>query len=147
MNLPPASKTTSKTTSQLKSQPKSTPSLPVRGWRCSLAARLSILVIMIAASALALAVSLMHFFPNDASLIVGACLLLLIPIAIMLVRAQLRPVLELFRAMSGTVLSYQDRDFSFGLNWQRNDELADLVDAHNELGSVLREQRLDLVQR
>lgn len=147
MNLPPASKTTSKTTSQLKSQPKSTSSLPVRGWRCSLAARLSILVIMIAASALALAVSLMHFFPNDASLIVGACLLLLIPIAIMLVRAQLRLVLELFRAMSGTVLSYQDRDFSFGLNWQRNDELADLVDAHNELGSVLREQRLDLVQR
>lgn len=88
-----------------------------------------------------------YFFPHELFLIVGICLIVFIPISIGLVRAQLRPVLELFRAMSGTVLSYQDRDFSFGLHWQRNDELADLVDAHNDLGQVLREQRLDLVQR
>ncbi len=37
--------------------------------------------------------------------------------------------------------------FSFGLHWPRNDELRDLVAAHNALGDVLREQRLDLVQR
>lgn len=139
MNLPPASKTSS--------QSKISPTNTLRGWRYSLAARFSVLVILIAVAVLVLAVTLMHFFPHDEGLIVGLCLLFLVPLSIVVVRAQLRPVLELFRAMSGTVLSYQDRDFSFGLHWRRNDELADLVDAHNALGSVLREQRLDLVQR
>jgi hypothetical protein len=45
------------------------------------------------------------------------------------------------------VISYRDGDYSFGLHWERNDEIGDLVDAHNALGAVLREQRLDLVQR
>lgn len=62
-------------------------------------------------------------------------------------RYVMQPVFEMMRAMSGTVLSYQDKDFSFGLHWERNDEMRDLVDAHNALGQVLREQRLDLVQR
>lgn len=113
----------------------------------SLAARFSLLLIGILSAALACAMTAAHFFPHDNLLIAATCLLVFIPISISLVRAQLRPILELFRAMSGTVLSYQDRDFSFGLHWRRNDELADLVDAHNELGQVLREQRLDLVQR
>jgi nitrogen fixation/metabolism regulation signal transduction histidine kinase len=56
-------------------------------------------------------------------------------------------MLSLFRALSGTVGSYRDGDFSFGLRWPRNDELSDLVQAHNALGDVLREQRLGLVQR
>ena len=56
-------------------------------------------------------------------------------------------MLSLFRALAGTVTSYRDGDFSFSLHWPRNDELGDLVAAHNELGDVLREQRLDLVQR
>ncbi len=120
---------------------------PARGMRVSLAARLSLTLILILSLVLSCAAALDYFFPNDRILIAGACLFIFIPITILAVRAQLSPILELFRAMSGTVLSYQDRDFSFGLNWQRNDELADLVDAHNDLGQVLREQRLDLVQR
>jgi two-component system nitrogen regulation sensor histidine kinase NtrY len=57
------------------------------------------------------------------------------------------PVLAMFRALGGTVTSYRDGDYSFGLHWDRNDEIADLVQAHNALGAVLREQRLGLVQR
>lgn len=139
MNLPPFNKTAT--------QANPAPTSGVRGWRFSLAARLSVLVIAIGVASIGLVLGLITMFPNDISLVVGIFLLLLIPVSISLVRAQLRPMLALFRAMSGTVISYQDRDFSFGLHWQRNDELADLVDAHNELGSVLREQRLDLVQR
>jgi signal transduction histidine kinase len=56
-------------------------------------------------------------------------------------------MLSLFRALTGTVTSYKDGDFSFSLHWPQNDELSDLVGAHNELGHVLREQRLGLVQR
>jgi two-component system nitrogen regulation sensor histidine kinase NtrY len=57
------------------------------------------------------------------------------------------PAVSLFRAMAGTVSSYRDGDFSFNLRWDGDDELAELVLAHNELGAALREQRLGLVQR
>jgi two-component system nitrogen regulation sensor histidine kinase NtrY len=84
----------------------------------------------------------------DSPLLVGSlALLLLLPLAVWMVRARLRPVLSLFRALAGTVVSYREGDFSFGINWSDRDELGDLVKAHNELGDVLREQRLGLVQR
>lgn len=57
------------------------------------------------------------------------------------------PARSLFRALSGTVASYRDGDFSFGVSWDGGGELGELVDAHNRLGDVLREQRLALVQR
>ena len=56
-------------------------------------------------------------------------------------------MLSLFRALVGTVTTYRDGDYSFGLHWPHQDELQDLVLAHNALGDVLREQRLSLVQR
>ena len=62
------------------------------------------------------------------------------------IRAQLQSSCRCF-ALSGTVTSYQDGDFGFSLRWPQDDELADLVAAHNALGDVLRKQRLDLVQR
>jgi nitrogen fixation/metabolism regulation signal transduction histidine kinase len=77
----------------------------------------------------------------------AACLLCVVPIAIITIRSQIRPILSLFRALEGTVASYRDGDFSFSLHWPLNDELSDLIGAHNDLGNVLREQRLDLVQR
>lgn len=70
-----------------------------------------------------------------------------VPLAMLLARRVVRPVLSLFRALIGTVGSYRDGDFSFGVAWQGEDELGALVKAHNELGSVLREQRQALVQR
>lgn len=53
----------------------------------------------------------------------------------------------MFRALAGTVASYRDGDFGFGLNWPHDDAIGDLVDAHNALAGVLREQRIGLVQR
>ncbi len=57
------------------------------------------------------------------------------------------PLRALFRALAGTVAGYRDGDFSFGITWDRYSDLIELVDAHNELGDTLREQRLGLVQR
>jgi signal transduction histidine kinase len=74
-------------------------------------------------------------------------LLCVVPISIITLRSQVQPILSLFRALEGTVTSYRDGDFSFSLHWPQNDELSDLIAAHNALGEVLREQRLDLVQR
>jgi two-component system nitrogen regulation sensor histidine kinase NtrY len=59
----------------------------------------------------------------------------------------LAPMTAMFRALEGTVTSYRDGDFAFSLVWDGNDELGDLVSAHNALGDTLRNQRESLVQR
>src|SRR6202035_2984959 len=64
-----------------------------------------------------------------------------------LTRIVTRPLRALLRAMSSAVASYRDGDFSVSLLGDRNDEVGDLLTAHNELGSALREQRAHLVER
>lgn len=54
---------------------------------------------------------------------------------------------SLYRALAGSVDSFRDGDFSFGLAWPHNDEVGELVAAHNQLGQTVREQRQALVQR
>ena len=67
--------------------------------------------------------------------------------AMWLARRALRPARRLLRAMTGAVASYRDGDFSLSLVVDRDDELGELLVAHNELGRALREQRSHLVQR
>jgi nitrogen fixation/metabolism regulation signal transduction histidine kinase len=78
-----------------------------------------------------------------AAIVLGAML----PVTIVVVRGPLAPVFAMYRALAGTVTSYTDGDFAFSLAWRPNDELGDLVAAHNTLGGVLRGQREALVQR
>lgn len=54
---------------------------------------------------------------------------------------------QLFQTLAGTVVSYQDQDYSFGVHWPYDDELRELVESHNQLGQTLRAQRQDLIQR
>jgi two-component system nitrogen regulation sensor histidine kinase NtrY len=115
--------------------------------RLSLTTRWSALVGTLLALGVILALVLEHLLPGRPILVVLICLGCIVPIAIITIRAQIQPILSLFRALGGTVASYRDGDFAFSLHWPHNDELADLVDAHNLLGTVLREQRLGLVQR
>jgi nitrogen fixation/metabolism regulation signal transduction histidine kinase len=113
----------------------------------SLAARFAAVFVAPVLLAVLMTLLLDHYLPDSPLLVASLTLLVTIPLLLMLVRSQLRPILSLFRALTGTVTSYRDGDFSFGLRWPQNDELRDLVAAHNELGDVLREQRLGLVQR
>ncbi|MGH8029869.1 MAG: ATP-binding protein, partial [Arenimonas sp.] len=115
--------------------------------RLSLAGRFAAWVGVFLVIAVLGTLALARAWPDDPWLVASVALLVLMPIALMLLRRQLRPMLSLFRALAGTVGSYKDGDFSFGLAWSRRDELGELVDAHNHLGDVLREQRLGLVQR
>ena len=64
-----------------------------------------------------------------------------------LARYAIRPLQRLLRALSGAVASYRDADFSLSLIVDRDDELGDLLIAHNDLGRALREQHTHLVQR
>ena len=118
-----------------------------RAVRISLAARYVALAASLVVAAVALALALDRLLPDSLWLVASLSLLCLLPLVLWVVRGQLRPMLSLFRALTGTVTSYRDGDFSFGLRWGRNDELEDLVEAHNALGDVLRDQRLGLVQR
>ena len=77
----------------------------------------------------------------------GIAIAVFVPIAIAALRHWLVPAAAMFRALAGTVTSYRDGDFAFSLAWPRNDELGDLVTAHNALGDTLRSQREALVHR
>lgn len=115
--------------------------------RLSLVTRFSALVGTLLAVGIGIALGLDHLLPGRPLLTAALCLAGVVPIAVITIRSQVAPILSLFRALEGTVTSYRDGDFSFSLHWPQNDELADLIDAHNELGNVLREQRRALVQR
>ncbi|HWI23537.1 MAG TPA: PAS domain-containing protein, partial [Lysobacter sp.] len=84
---------------------------------------------------------------SQAWIAVAVTLALLLPLLVYHVRRAFAPMNSLFRALAGTVASYRDGDFGFGLSWRGKGELAELVAAHNRLGDALREQRLALVQR
>jgi nitrogen fixation/metabolism regulation signal transduction histidine kinase len=118
-----------------------------KGFRLSLVTRWSALVGTLLAMGILIALGLNQLMPDSPGAVFGICLVCVVPIAIITIRAQIQPILSLFRALEGTVTSYKDGDFSFSLHWQQNDELADLIASHNALGNVLREQRLDLMQR
>src|SRR5690606_22583628 len=70
-----------------------------------------------------------------------------LPLLLYHVRRVFAPARSLFRALAGSVASYRDGDFSVGVSWQGRGELRELVESHNQLGKVLRDQRLALVQR
>jgi len=77
----------------------------------------------------------------------AAALAIVVPVCIYHVRRAFAPMNSLFRALAGTVASYRDGDYGFGIAWRGSGELGELVGAHNRLGEALREQRLALVQR
>jgi signal transduction histidine kinase len=118
-----------------------------RGRRFSLVTRWSAMMATLIALGTAIALGLAYLFPGEPLLVFAACLACVVPMAVITMRAEVRPIMSLFRALDGTVASYRDGDFSFSLHWPQNDELADLIASHNDLGNVLRDQRLALVQR
>ena len=109
-------------------------------WRVALAA-CGLVVVAIAAT---LAAARWIADPWVAGAVVAG---LLLPTTIVVMRGPLTPVFAMFRALAGTVTSNRDGEFAFSLAWPKNDELGDLVAAHNELGDALRHQRVALVQR
>src|SRR3569832_2342601 len=68
-------------------------------------------------------------------------LLIVFPLLAFAARQITAPLQSLLRALSGSVASMRDGDFSVSLREQRSDEFGELIRAHNELGSVLRDER------
>ncbi|MET0327494.1 MAG: HAMP domain-containing sensor histidine kinase [Luteimonas sp.] len=78
---------------------------------------------------------------------VGASVVCTLPTLAWSMQRAFAPAHALFRALAGTVASYRDSDYGFGVVWKGRGALGELVAAHNELGETLRAQRLSLVQR
>ena len=104
------------------------------------------LAIAYIAAAAALATVLRSLLPHP-WMAAALAVALLAPLLAYHVHRAFAPMNALFRALAGSVASYRDGDFGFGLAWRGRGALAELVDAHNRLGDALREQRLALVQR
>jgi two-component system, NtrC family, nitrogen regulation sensor histidine kinase NtrY len=112
----------------------------------SLKTKLGLLLIVIVAISAALGAWAAPWFGNSLFswlLILAASLL---PVLWLSSRI-MRPIQQMLRALSGTVASYREGDFSLSLVADRDDELGELMTAHNELAAALREQRAHLVQR
>jgi two-component system nitrogen regulation sensor histidine kinase NtrY len=119
----------------------------MRSTRFELAARLGLVAMLIVVATVVVTAALLNWLWSEPLLAVALAAAVMAPVSYFTTRSQLQPLLAMFRALGGTVSSYRDGDYSFGLHWERNDEVGDLVQSHNALGDVLREQRLGLVQR
>src|SRR3970040_2232392 len=102
--------------------------------------------LLYAAATAALALLLMQWLPNR-WIAVALALALVAPLLVLHVRRVFASMNSLFRALGGTVASYRDGDFNFGVSWTGGGERGERVASHNRLGEVLREQRQALVQR
>jgi len=114
--------------------------------KVSLEGKLALLLLVIVALTAALGACAAHWLNSVLLgwiLVVGAALFPLLWIA----SRAVRPIHRILRGLSGTVASFREGDFSLSLVAEGNDELGDLVNAHNELAGALREQRAHLVQR
>jgi two-component system, NtrC family, nitrogen regulation sensor histidine kinase NtrY len=112
----------------------------------SLKAKLALLLVLIVGMTAAASFFAAHWLSNTLLgwlLIVGVALL---PVLWLSSRV-MYPIQQMLRALAGTVASYREGDFSLSLVADRNDELGELMTAHNELAAALREQRAHLVQR
>jgi two-component system, NtrC family, nitrogen regulation sensor histidine kinase NtrY len=112
----------------------------------SLEGKLATLLGAILIAACALTALLAYWLPSVWYAAAATILLLAIP-TLWIAQSTLKPLQSLLRALSGGVASYRDGDFSTSLATTRRDEFGELIQAHNDLGNVLREQRQNLLQR
>src|SRR5438477_12261511 len=112
----------------------------------SLTGKLAFLFYLLVAVAAGVAAEAAHFFGNALLGWIASVALLLLP-SLWLAARVMRPVQQMLRALTGTVASYREGDFSISLAADRDDELGELMLAHNELASALRQQRAHLIQR
>ncbi len=112
----------------------------------SVRGKLAFLFWAVGAASAALAVAIARWLDNGLLAAVGVALVA-IPAALWLAILVARPLRRLVRALLGLVASYREGDFSLSLANDRQDELGELLSAHNALGDALRAERANLVQR
>jgi nitrogen fixation/metabolism regulation signal transduction histidine kinase len=74
-------------------------------------------------------------------------LVIAVPLITLVSRRFARPMRTTLHAVADGVSSLKDNDFSISIAGGRRDELGELVNAYNSLGTILRDERQDLFQR
>jgi nitrogen fixation/metabolism regulation signal transduction histidine kinase len=114
--------------------------------RSSLAGRVAVALIVVAALAASAAVITAHWLGAGPTAVLAG-LLVAIPFALWLARRITVPWSRVMLAVRDGITSLRDRDFSVSIGHTSSDEIGELVTAYNSLGDVLRRERLDLHQR
>ena len=114
--------------------------------RRSVAGRLLFWLLPLFGAAIVLPLLLLQWL-DDVKLVGVLSALAIVPLAVWVIRRALSPLNSLFRALAGSVNTYRDGEYNFGIHWRGRDDLGDLVRSHAELGDVLRAQRQGLVER
>jgi nitrogen fixation/metabolism regulation signal transduction histidine kinase len=112
----------------------------------NLKSKFALLLIVVVAISSAVGVWSARWLDNDLLRWMLIVVIALLPV-VWLASRILRPIEQMLRALSGTVASYREGDFSVSLVADRDDELGVLMTAHNELAAAVRQQRAHLVQR
>jgi nitrogen fixation/metabolism regulation signal transduction histidine kinase len=68
-------------------------------------------------------------------------------IGISILRRFIYPINKIFEALLNSMQSFKDSDFSVTIACDRQDELGQLVNAHNDVREILRRERLELNQK
>lgn len=114
--------------------------------RTSLAGRAAVAIAAIALLVTAATAAAGHYFGSPWMAAVAG-LLVSCPLVLWMAHLVTRPWSRVLRAVSDGIVSMRDHDFSISIRRISNDEIGDLVTAYNELGDLLRRERLDLHQR
>jgi nitrogen fixation/metabolism regulation signal transduction histidine kinase len=112
----------------------------------SLTARVTLAALLAATVAVAVTNAAIHWTASAPTASVLGVVIAL-PVAFWAARAATRSWSQVVRAVRDGVMSLRDHDFSISIARVPNPELSALVTAYNELGALLRRERLDLYQR
>ena len=114
--------------------------------RLSLTGRVTLAAILAAAVAACVTHAAIHWTASASTAsLLGVVIAL--PVAFWAARAATSSWSQVVRAVRDGVMSLRDHDFSISIARVPNKELTELVTAYNELGELLRRERLDLYQR
>ena len=114
--------------------------------RWSLTGRVIFAAMLAAAVAAGITSAAIRWTPS-ASIATLVGLAIALPVAIWAARAATHSWSQVLRAVRDGVMSLRDHDFSISIARVPNQELSELVTAYNQLGELLRRERLDLYQR
>src|SRR5690242_8272912 len=114
--------------------------------RYSLEGKLALLAGVLALLTAALVATLAYWSGSPLTAFYAG-LLIAVPLAIVVARLFIRPVVRTLQAVSDGVLSMKDHDFSVSIAPSSQPELAGLVEGYNGLGQLLRDERQSLYQR
>lgn len=112
----------------------------------SLEGKFLFILTLICGLSLALGYAILYWLDNTVAGIATSLLLVLV-LLVFSVRMAFKSVNHTLQALSNTLLSYQDQDFSISIANTRRDELGKLITQHNKLGDLMRRERQNVYQR